>query len=112
MPSIFSACVATMIERAQGEDLLSLSKAKEKTNINHSSPLGPLQHRALGEWHKDSTNVVFSKKKQLHDGDSKRISTGPLLENAPVWLGRRCEMKVNHWLGGEFNAAKVSNTNE
>lgn len=42
MPSIFSVCVcAVMIERAQGKDLLSLSKAKEKTNINHSFPLGP-----------------------------------------------------------------------
>lgn len=37
----FLVCVATVIERAQGKDLLSLSKAKEKTNINHSSPLGP-----------------------------------------------------------------------
>lgn len=69
--SIFSMCVATLIERAQWEDLLSFSKAKEKTNINHSSPLGPFQHCALGEWHKDSTNVAFSKKKQLHDGNSK-----------------------------------------
>lgn len=45
-------------------------------------------------------------------GIQKRISTRPLLENAPVWLGRRCGMKVDHWWGGVFNAAKVTNMNE
>lgn len=60
----FLVCVATVIERAQGKDLLSLSKAKEKTNINHSSPLGPAtpslgglpqrQHK-YGIYHKKAT---------------------------------------------------------
>lgn len=38
-------------------------------------------------------------------GIQKRISTKPLLENAPVWLYRRCEMKVDLWWGSVFNAA-------
>lgn len=42
-----------MSEKAWRMDLLSLSKAKEKTNINHSSASGP-SAQSLGQWHKDS----------------------------------------------------------
>lgn len=42
-----------MSEKVWRMDLLSLSKAKEKTNINHSSAHGP-KAQSLGEWHKDS----------------------------------------------------------
>lgn len=52
-PFIFSMSVTNMREKTQRKDILSLSKAKEKTNINHSSAPGPLA-QSLGEWHNDS----------------------------------------------------------
>lgn len=47
MLSIFSKFEPKMTEKAQGTDLLSLSKTEDKTNIN-SSPLGPAA-QSLGE---------------------------------------------------------------
>lgn len=72
--SIFCMSVTKMSEKAQRMDLLSLSEAKEKTNINHSSPLGP-SAQSLGEWHKDSKNVVFK------SVEGKRHSIAPTHNN-------------------------------
>lgn len=65
----FSLCLSQkMSEKVWRMDLLSLSKANEKTNINHSSAHGP-SAQSLGEWHKNSKNVVF--KSGLNGNDTE-----------------------------------------
>ena len=60
-PSIFCLSVTKMSEKAQRMDLLSLSEAKEKTNIKNILLLLDPRHKALGSGRKTAKMLCLKK---------------------------------------------------